>query len=227
MKSKAIVLLSGGIDSATVLFIAKRMGYECHTLTFDYGQRHKREIDSARRIARAAGCRSTVLSIRLPWKGSALVNRKQAIPKRRPWAKMCKDIPATYVPARNTIFLSYGLSFAESIGAGKIFIGANAVDFSGYPDCRKPFIRAFEDVIREGTKAGAEGRRISIEAPLISMTKSEIISEAKRIGVPLGMTWSCYEGKAQPCGGCDSCVIRRRGFEGAGLKDKVSRDKRR
>jgi 7-cyano-7-deazaguanine synthase len=140
---------------------------------------------------------------------------------------MCKDIPPTYVPARNTIFLSFGLSFAESIGAGKIFIGANAVDFSGYPDCRKPFITAFEDVIRKGTKAGAEGRRISIEAPLISMTKSEIISEAKRIGVPLGLTWSCYEGKDAPCGVCDSCVIRRRGFEGAGLKDPVYDDKRR
>jgi 7-cyano-7-deazaguanine synthase len=228
VKSKAVVLLSGGIDSATALFMAKRGGYLCYPLTFSYGQRHSKEVALAKKLAKAAGCRTTILDIRLPWKGSALIDKKRAVPKRRSREKRAHDIPATYVPARNTIFLSYALSYAEAIGASKIFIGANAVDFSGYPDCRKSFIEAFDGLIREGTRAGRDGG-ISVEAPLLSMTKARIISEASRMGVPLEITWSCYEGKKAPCGACDSCIIRKKGFEEAGLEDPVviRDDKRR
>ncbi|MBL7068340.1 MAG: 7-cyano-7-deazaguanine synthase QueC [Candidatus Omnitrophica bacterium] len=220
-KKKAVVLLSGGVDSATTLFMAKEKGYECLPLIFDYGQRHKRELESAKKISDSAGCRHKVLKIELPWKGSALLNKKKKLPNNRSFKEIKKGIPSTYVPARNTIFLSFALSYAEAIGAYKIFIGANAVDFSGYPDCRPAFLKAFENVIRDGTRRGMEGKRIAIEAPLILKTKSQIIEEGERLKVPYEYTWSCYAGESSPCGNCDSCIIRKKGFEGAGIKDPL------
>ena len=227
MKRRAVVLLSGGVDSATTLFTAKKRGYECYPLIFDYRQRHRREIESAKRISRKAGLRYKILKIALPWKGSSLLEEDVKLPKARRDREMRKGIPSSYVPARNTIFLSYALSFAEAIGAEKIFIGVNAVDFSGYPDCRSPYLKAFGKVIKEGTKAGAEGRGISVEAPLLFKTKAEIIKKGARLGVPYGDTWSCYEGKRAPCGACDSCIIRARGFKEAGIEDPLMDNGRR
>ncbi|MFH1752616.1 MAG: 7-cyano-7-deazaguanine synthase QueC [Candidatus Omnitrophota bacterium] len=225
MKNKrAVVLLSGGLDSATTLFIAKQRGYECYPLVFDYGQRHRRELRSASYIAKAARCRPKVLKISLPWRGSSLIGRKGRLPKSRSYREIKKGIPSSYVPARNTIFLSFALSFAESIGARKIFIGANAVDFSGYPDCRGPYLKAFEMVIKEGTKAGVEGRAISIEAPLLLKTKGDIVKVAESLRVPYSRTWSCYRGGKRPCGQCDSCVLRKKGFVEAGLADPLVKD---
>lgn len=206
--NKAIVLLSGGIDSTTTLFYAKRKGYRCYALIFDYGQRHRREIQSALAVAKQAKVPCQVLKIKLPWKGSSLLDRKIKIPVR----KNFRGIPNTYVPARNTIFLSFALSFAEAIGAKAIFIGANAVDFSGYPDCRPEFYRAFQKVVHEGTKS----RKIKIIAPLIEMSKAEIIRLGKKLGAPLELTWSCYRGGKNPCGVCDSCRLREKGFREAG-----------
>ncbi len=224
MNKKAVVLLSGGIDSATALFMAKKRGFQCHCLIFDYGQRHIREIDSAKRIARLAKCEYKVLKIALPWKGSALTDRKKILPKARRPEEMKKGIPSSYVPSRNTIFLSFASSFAEVIGAYKIFIGANSIDFSGYPDCRASYLRTFECAVREGTKAGQEGRRISIEAPLLFKTKSQIIKVGQELKVPYGHTWSCYEGRERPCGSCDPCILRKKGFYGAYLKDPLIKD---
>lgn len=218
---KAVVLLSGGLDSATTLFIAKAKGHKCYPLIFDYGQRHKRELESAKAISRAAGFKYKVLKIDLPWQGSSLLDKNKKLPKRRSFKKIKSGIPSSYVPARNTIFLSFALSFAEALGARKIFIGANAIDYSGYPDCRSSFFKAFDNVIKQGTKAGSEGRRISVETPLLNKTKKDIISEGSRLRVPYKYTWSCYEGKAYPCGVCDSCIIRKKGFEDAGIKDPL------
>ena len=217
MKKKAVVLLSGGIDSAATLYYAKKRGFRCFCLTFDYGQRHKKEINSARRIANAAGSEYKVLKINLPWKGSSLIDKKRRIPGRRSLGTMSREIPSTYVPSRNTIFISYAASFAESINARKIFIGANAVDFSGYPDCRPLYFRNFNRTLKAGTKK----KNISIETPLINKKKSEIITLAKSLHVPLELSWSCYEGKGNPCGLCDSCRIRSQAFRKAGFLDSV------
>jgi len=224
MKKNAVVLLSGGLDSATTLFMAKKRGYRCHCLIFDYGQRHKREIEMAKKISRLAGCKYKFSRITLPWKGSALLDKKIALPKQRSLKVIPKEVPSSYVPARNTIFLSFALSFAEAIGAQKIFIGANAVDFSGYPDCRGPYFKAFEKVAKIGTKAGIKGRRISIETPLLSMTKSQIVKKGLKLKVPHKYTWSCYEGKKRPCGICDSCIIREKGFKDARAEDPLKID---
>jgi 7-cyano-7-deazaguanine synthase len=205
---KAVVLLSGGLDSATTLFYAKDKGYQCFALTFDYGQRHKKEIQAAKHIAKIAKIPQTILKIALPWKGSALLDEKASLPKNRSTRKMSKEIPVTYVPARNTIFLSYALSYAEALGAEAIFIGANAIDYSGYPDCRPNFIKSFERTGKLGTKSG----KIRILAPLIKLTKAEIIKLGKKLGVPHEKTWSCYAGGQTPCGVCDSCLIRNKGF---------------
>ncbi len=220
---KAVVLLSGGLDSATTLYYAKAKMRKCHCLIFDYGQRHVKEIGSAKRIAEMARCSFQVLKVRFPWKGSSLLDKGLKIPAGR--LKSYK-IPSTYVPARNIIFLSFALSCAEAIGAQDIFIGANAIDYSGYPDCRPDFFKAFERVIKTGTKTGSEaaGRRsgIEIKTPLIRKTKKEIVRLAGRLNVPLELTWSCYKGAARPCGVCDSCVIRAKGFREAGMKDPLA-----
>jgi len=221
---KAIVLLSGGLDSATALYYAKSMGYSCECLIFDYGQRHKREIESAKRIARACGAGYNVIMINLPWKGSSLLDKNTAIPKpaNRQSGKQA-NIPNTYVPARNTIFLSFAVSFAEAIGARAVFIGANAIDFSGYPDCRPAYFEAFGKVIRRGTKAGIGKKPIEIFTPLIDKTKAGIIRMGTRLKVPYGLTWSCYKGGRRPCLECDSCILRAKGFREAGLADPAAK----
>ncbi len=215
-RKKAVVLLSGGLDSATTLYWAKKQGFRCYGLIFDYGQRHYKEIGSARRIARRANCDYRIVKFSLPWKGSSLLDRKIKIPVSTSGA------PNTYVPGRNTIFLSFAVSYAEAIGAQAIFIGANQIDFSGYPDCRTDFYRAFREVIRRGTKAGVEGKRIKILTPLINKTKGEIVRLGSRLGVPYELTWSCYKGGKKPCGKCDSCLFREKGFKGAGVADPLA-----
>lgn len=220
---KAVVLLSGGLDSATTLFFARKEGYQCSCLIFDYGQRHKREIGSARDVARSANCQYRIIRIRLPWRGSALLDKNIKVPQRSsaPALQRNSKIPNTYVPGRNIIFLSFALSYAEAIGACAIFIGAHAQDYSGYPDCRPQFYRTFSGVISKGTKAGVEDRRIKVVTPLINMNKSRIIRLGKKLGVPFGLTWSCYQGKTRPCGKCDSCYFRAKGFQEAGIKDPL------
>lgn len=218
---KAIVLLSGGLDSATTLFWAKNKGYECFALSFDYGQRHKQEIKKAKSLAKIANCRWTLIKFKLPWAGSALLDRKIAVPKHRLIKNISKTIPSTYVPARNSIFLSLALSYAETIGANSIFIGANALDFSGYPDCRPAYYKAFNKLAKLATKAGVEGRKIRIFTPLLKKTKAEIIKTGISLKVPYELTWSCYEGKKKPCGYCDSCLLRAKGFKAAALPDPL------
>lgn len=215
MKKKAIVLLSGGLDSSTTLYYAINRGYSCQALIFDYGQKHKKEIKSALSIVKHLGVSYEILKITLPWKGSALIDNKMKIPNKRTVDKIGKDIPKTYVPGRNTIFLSYALSFAEATGSSAIFIGANVMDYSGYPDCRPEYLMAFELVIRKGGR----DKNIRIFAPLINKTKEEILKLAVKLGVPIKKTWSCYNGKKKPCGVCDSCLIRKKAFDSAGLKD--------
>ncbi len=229
--------MSGGLDSATTLYYAKRSGFDPYCLVFDYGQRHKREVAAARRIARALKAPLETVTISLPWKGSSLLDKSKAIPSSTvvPGARS-KDgsrvatcdlrpatgtIPNTYVPARNIIFLSFALSYAEVIRAEAIFIGAHAQDYSGYPDCRPEFYRAFDTVIKTGTKAGVQGDKINIITPLINKTKSEIIKLGFSLGVPFERTWSCYHGGKRPCGKCDSCYYRAKGFAEAGLEDPL------
>ena len=225
MKNRqAVVLLSGGLDSATTLYLAKKKGYKCFGLIFDYGQRHKREIEYAKKIARAANFPYQVLKIRLPWKGSSLLDKQTKISVKVSRCQGVKGIPDTYVPARNIIFLSFALSYAEAIKAQGIFIGAHTQDYSGYPDCRPEFYRAFSRVITTGTKSGAEKHKIRIETPLINQNKAQIIRLAVRLGVPLELTWSCYRGGRVPCSKCDSCYYRAKGFKEAGIKDPSLRD---
>jgi 7-cyano-7-deazaguanine synthase len=209
---KAVVLLSGGLDSTTVLYYAKARGYDCHCLLFDYGQRHRRELHAAKKIARAARCPCTVMKIRLPWGGSSLLDGKQPIPSRDISSKTL-TLPSTYVPGRNTIFISYALSLAEAIRAPFIFIGANAVDFSGYPDCRPRYYEAWNRVL------DALGTGIRIKIPLLHLNKAEIIRRGIKLGVPYAATWSCYKGGTRPCGVCDSCRFRAKGFSEAGIPD--------
>lgn len=217
-KKKAVVLLSGGLDSATVFYHAKAEGYKIYALSFDYGQRHKRELRFAEKLAYINNTESRILKIAFPWKGSSLIDRNIKLPGGQ---AARKGIPDTYVPARNIIFLSFAASYAETIGAFKIFIGANQVDYSNYPDCRKNFLNAFEAMIKKGTKMGVSGKALSIEAPLIGMKKKDIIIKASNIGVPFEYTWSCYKGGKSPCLRCDSCLIREKGFNDAGIKDPL------
>jgi len=215
---KAVVLLSGGLDSATTLAMANAEGYACHALSFNYGQRHKIELIAAKKIAallNAAEHRTVELD--LTWiGGSALTDARIAVPEAP-----SPGIPVTYVPARNTIFLSYALGYAETLGAGDIFIGVNAVDYSGYPDCRPEYIRAFENMARLATKAGVAGNPLRIHTPLIHLSKAEIIKKGAALGVDFSLTVSCYQTDAQgrACGMCDSCRFRKEGFSAAGIND--------
>jgi len=221
MKKKAIVLLSGGLDSTVTLYWAKSKGHLPFCLIFDYGQRHRKEIFRAVKVAEEIDCPYQVVRFKLPWGGSALTDRGLSIPEGRRLDEMRGEIPATYVPARNTIFLSFALSFAEAIGADSIFIGANARDYSGYPDCRPEYYQAFREVAQLGTKFGLEGKKIEIYTPLIHKSKAEIVKLGVKLKVPFALTWSCYKGGRKPCGRCDSCLLRKKGFQGAGIKDPL------
>ena len=216
--SRAVVLLSGGLDSATTLAMARARGFECYALSVAYGQRHSAELTAAARVARALGARDhRVMRVDLAGiGGSALTDTSIAVPE-----EPTSGIPITYVPARNTMMLSLALGWAEVLGAGHIYVGVNAVDYSGYPDCRPEFIAAFETLAACATRAGVEGHPLVIDAPLIRLTKAEIIREGVRLGVDYGLTVSCYQADAQgrACGRCDSCRIRRAGFETAGVAD--------
>lgn len=221
----AVVLLSGGLDSSTTLAIARKEdGCQVHALTFAYGQRHHREVDAARRIAEALG----VLDHRIQdldlsdLSGSALTDPTVEVPQGRPMADITQGIPPTYVPARNTILLAYALAWAEVAEADAVYIGANHLDASGYPDCRPEFYRAFQEVARLGTKRGVEGHPVEIRHPLIDLTKAQIVRRALDLGVPLELTWSCYLGGKEACGVCDTCQLRLRGFQEAGAKDPLA-----
>ena len=224
--SKAVVLLSGGVDSATALAIARRQGYACHALSFDYGQRHRRELEAAAAVARALrAAEHRVVQIDLRGFGGSALTSDLEVPKDRTVHEKCCGVPVTYVPARNTIFLSFALGFAEALGAADIFIGVNAIDYSGYPDCRPEYIRAFEAMANLATKMGVEGRRITIHAPLIQLTKAQIIRRGLELGVDYSLTFSCYDpapGTGRPCGRCDSCLLRAKGFREAGVPDPAS-----
>ncbi|MEN6370592.1 MAG: 7-cyano-7-deazaguanine synthase QueC [Armatimonadota bacterium] len=222
---RAVVLLSGGLDSSTAAAIAKDKGFELYALTFDYGQRHRREIEAAKTVGQTLGVKDhIIISFDLrKWGGSALTSDIE-VPTDRDISGMAEEIPVTYVPARNTIFLSFALGYAETIGADTIVIGANQVDYSGYPDCREEYLRAFETMANLATKAGVEGKiRFKIKAPLINMTKVEIIKAGTALGLDYGLTWSCYKGGDKPCGECDSCKLRLAAFEAAGMRDPLCR----
>lgn len=220
----AVVLLSGGLDSSTVLAVAKWEGWRCHALTVGYGQTHGVELEAARRVAEALGAVGhKILEVDLgAFRGSSLVG-EGSIPHGRSHDEMAEGIPSTYVPARNTVLLSLALAWAESLGADEIFLGINALDYSGYPDCRPDFLRAFENVARAGTKRGVEGKPIRVRAPLMNKNKAEIIRWGQALGVDFGLTHSCYDpGPAGvPCGDCDSCALRAKGFEEAGVPDPL------
>ncbi len=218
---QAVCLLSGGLDSAAALYSAIADQWKCTALTFHYGQLHSKEIECAQSIARGAGIEHFIVPIELPWKGSALLDSSIQMPKGRDAKEMEKEIPATYVPARNSIFLTFAASCAEALEAEAIFIGANALDYSGYPDCRPEYFEAAEKMIRLGTKAGVEGKAFAIKAPLLRMSKKEIVQLGTHLKVPFEKTWSCYQGKEQPCGECDSCVLRAKGFLEAGILDPL------
>jgi 7-cyano-7-deazaguanine synthase len=224
-KSKAVVLLSGGLDSATVLAIAKAEGYDVYALSFAYGQRHAWELECARAVASSMGAKEhRTATIDLRAFGGSALTAEIAVPKGRTPEEMSGEIPITYVPARNTIFLSFALAWAEVLGSSDIFIGVNALDYSGYPDCRPEFIAAFERMANLATKAGVEGRqRLKIHTPLISLTKAEIIRKGLELGVDYGLTSSCYDPspRGAPCGRCDSCVLRQKGFRENGLTDPL------
>jgi 7-cyano-7-deazaguanine synthase len=220
---KAVILLSGGLDSSTVLYQAIADGYECYAISFNYQQRHQRELQSAFHLAQKAGVvEHQVVNFDLrQWGGSALTDGAVEVPQGRSLEEMSENIPVTYVPARNTIFLSLALGYAEAIAAQHIYIGVNALDYSGYPDCRPDYIQAMEEVFRLGTKQGREGKPIKISAPLINLKKTEIIQLGNQLGVPWELTWSCYMGDELACGTCDSCLLRLAAFAELGLKDPV------
>jgi len=219
MAKKAVVLLSGGLDSLTALYVALRDGYQVSALTLDYGQLHQREIACARTNAEALAIPHQVVHFGLPWKGSSLLDADIPVPSGRTLESMHHAIPSTYVPARNTIFLSLAASFAETLQAEAVFIGANALDYSGYPDCRPDFFTAMQAALNLGTKTGIEGLVLTLQTPLLHLTKSEIIRLGQSLGVPFERTWSCYKGGDKPCGVCDACLLRAKGFQEAGIVD--------
>lgn len=224
-EKRAICLLSGGLDSATCLAIARAEGYRCYCLSFDYGQRHSVELDAASRVAeqlKAAEHRTARIDLRI-FGGSALTANID-VPKARPEIAISEGIPITYVPARNTIFLSFALAYAEVTGASHIFIGVNAIDYSGYPDCRPEFIHAFETMANLATKTGVEGTtKVIIDTPLMKMTKADIVRKAVELGVDLRLTHSCYDPSpgGRSCGVCDACILRQKGFDEAGISDPL------
>jgi 7-cyano-7-deazaguanine synthase len=227
MASKdAVILLSGGVDSATAAAIAKREGYDLHTLSFHYGQRHERELECASKIAQFLRAKThKVIRFDLRAIGGSALTDQIAVPKGRSGTEMAGGIPVTYVPARNTIFLSFALALAERIGSEDLFFGANQLDYSGYPDCRDEYIRAFEKMANLATKAGVEGKgHLRIHAPLLQMTKAEIIRAGIELGLDYGLTWSCYDPLAdgRACGRCDSCQLRLKGFKEAGHVDPIA-----
>jgi 7-cyano-7-deazaguanine synthase len=220
---RAVVLLSGGIDSTTTLAVARQRGFETHALTFQYGQRHAAEIDAARRVAQALGATAhEIVTIDLRAFGGSALTGNLAVPKDRAAGEIGAGIPVTYVPARNTIFLSFALAWAEVLGACDVFIGVNALDYSGYPDCRPEFIGAFERLANLATKAAVEGRqRLKVHTPLIHLSKADIIRDGTALGVDYALTLSCYDPTpdGMSCGRCDACALRRKGFAEAGLSD--------
>jgi 7-cyano-7-deazaguanine synthase len=221
---RAVILLSGGIDSTTTLAIAIAEGYEAYALSFDYGQRHQIETQAARRVANSLGTKEhRIAKIDLRVFGGSALTEDIDVPKQRSEKEIAHGVPVTYVPARNTIFLAYALAWAEVIQTSDIFLGVNAIDYSGYPDCCPEFIAAFETLANVGTKAGIEGRRFQIHTPLIKLSKAEIIRKAVELGVDLSLTYSCYDPSPEgfACGQCDSCLLRLKGFREAGLKDPV------
>jgi 7-cyano-7-deazaguanine synthase len=225
MATRAVVLLSGGLDSATTLAIARAEGYECHALSFDYGQRHVCELESAKKVAAALGAvQHLTLRLDLRAIGGSALTADIEVPKGRSDEAMSAGIPVTYVPARNTIFLSHALAWAEVLSAEDVFIGVNFLDYSGYPDCRPEFIEAFEKLANLATQAGVEGRsRFRIHTPLIELSKAQIVARAYELNVDLSLTWSCYapEPDGRACGQCDSCLLRKKGFAEARLADPV------
>jgi 7-cyano-7-deazaguanine synthase len=219
----AVVLLSGGLDSATTLACAMADGYFIHIMTFDYGQRHARELEAAKKIVEFYIIEDhAIVNLNLQSFGvSTLLDKSKELPTNRPLNELAGDIPSTYVPGRNLILLSCAVSWAESIGAEAVYIGVNSIDYSGYPDCRPEFLTAFERAVELGTKTGVEGNKIEIKYPLINMTKAEIIKRGSQLGVPYHLTWSCYSGGEAACGVCDSCQLRLKGFKDAGLQDPI------
>jgi 7-cyano-7-deazaguanine synthase len=223
MLKKAVCLISGGLDSCVTAYIAKEKGYEIYALSFNYGQRHEKETKSAKKIAKSASAKKHVIfELHLDKFGSSsLVDKKKKPEQNQKISKIGKKIPSTYVPARNTVFLSIALAYAEAIDADAIFIGVTATDYAGYPDCRSEFISAFQKISEIGTKKGVQGKSVMIFSPLLNMKKSEIIKTGSKLNAPLHLTWSCYLGKNKACGRCDSCLLRLKGFKEAGLKDKI------
>ena len=221
---KAVCLLSGGLDSSTCLALARREGHACYALSFDYGQRHQVELEAARRVAASLGADAHLVTrIGLDAFGGSALTADIAVPKSRSAGEMGRGIPITYVPARNTIFLSFALAWAEVLESSDIFIGVNALDYSGYPDCRPEYIEAFERMANLATRAGVEGRtRVAIHTPLMHLNKAQIVRLARDLGLDFGLTHSCYDPGPQvrPCGLCDACVLRRKGFEEAGIEDR-------
>ncbi|MBA3893649.1 MAG: 7-cyano-7-deazaguanine synthase QueC [Gemmatimonadales bacterium] len=221
----AVVLLSGGMDSATAGAVARDEGFEIYALSFRYGQRHVTELEAARRVAERLGARRhVVLDIDLRAFGGSALTGDLDVPKDTPLDRIGSSIPATYVPARNTVFLSFATAWAETLGASDIFLGANALDYSGYPDCRPEYLEAFERMANLATRAGIEGRRLRIHTPLIELSKSEIVRLGNRLGVDYALTWSCYDPTpaGTACGRCEACILRRKGFREAGMADPIA-----
>lgn len=223
MVKKAVCLISGGLDSCVTSFIAKEQGYEIYAISFNYGQLHKKELDCSNKIAQAVGVENRIiLDVDFQKFGkSSLLNTSSDSIQDHNLKDIAREIPSTYVPARNTVFLSMALAYAESTDADAIFIGVNAVDYSGYPDCRPEYIQAYQKMADLATKKGIEGRSIKIEAPLLQLTKSEIIKTGLKLNAPLADTWSCYRGEELACGRCDSCILRLKGFKDAGVEDPI------
>jgi 7-cyano-7-deazaguanine synthase len=223
LSKRAVVLLSGGLDSTVTLAKAGEDGYELYVLSLDYGQRHEKELACAKKIVEFYCVKQhKILYIDLSQiGGSALTDLTMSVPQERGITDIGEDIPITYVPARNMIMLSFAVAYAEVVNAEAVFIGANALDYSGYPDCRPEFLKAFQDAATFGTRCGVEGKPVEIKYPLISKTKAEIVKEGARLSVPFHLTWSCYRGKEKACGKCDSCTLRLKGFKETGIQDPL------